>query len=113
MNDPKTADALAALKKQENLARRSSVRRASALYRSTSSASTRANGRPRLASDASELIPPVPMVPEQEKEMAFDHAPLDSPDITLNHEQVADVQPKSDLRKELVESKKSVIGKKR
>jgi hypothetical protein len=53
------------------------------------------------------------MVPEQEKEMAFDQTPLDPPDISLNHEQLADVQPKSNLRKELVESRKSLIGKKR
>lgn len=68
MNDPKTADALAALKRQENLARRSSVRRASALYRSTSNVSTRSTGRPRLGSDSKELVPPVPMLPEKDDE---------------------------------------------
>ncbi|KAI8582076.1 hypothetical protein K450DRAFT_206561 [Umbelopsis ramanniana AG] len=104
MNDPKTADALAALKKQENLARRSSVRRASALYRSTSNASTRANGRPRLTSDAKELIPPVPMVPEKE----LDFAPLDLPEFTQDHEQV-DVHAKPELRKGSVENNNTVI----
>ncbi|KAG2183775.1 hypothetical protein INT43_006786, partial [Umbelopsis isabellina] len=64
MNDPKTADALAALNKQENLARRSSVRRASALYRTTSTAS-RSPGRLRYGSDPKTRVPPVPTLPDQ------------------------------------------------
>lgn len=64
MNDPKTADALAALTRQENLARRSSVRRASALYRTTSTAS-RSPARSRYGSDAKTKVPPVPTLPDQ------------------------------------------------
>ncbi|KAJ2959745.1 hypothetical protein NQZ79_g4836 [Umbelopsis isabellina] len=64
MNDPKTADALAALNKQENLARRSSVRRASALYRTTSTTS-RSPGRLRYGSDPKTRVPPVPTLPDQ------------------------------------------------
>ncbi|KAG2180329.1 hypothetical protein INT44_003331 [Umbelopsis vinacea] len=104
LNDPNTADALAALKKQENLARRSSVRRASALYRSTSNASMRANGRPRLASDAKELIPPVPMVPDKET----DRESLDLTDLTQSYEQ-ADVHLTPDWRKGSMDSNKSII----
>ncbi|KAF7729519.1 Bud site selection protein 6 [Apophysomyces ossiformis] len=55
MNDPKTVDALSALRKQENLSRRSSVRRQSALYRQGLPISTPIR--------RAEYIPPVPPLP--------------------------------------------------
>ncbi|KAH8553861.1 actin interacting protein 3-domain-containing protein [Umbelopsis sp. PMI_123] len=108
MNDPKTADALDALKKQENLARRSSVRRASVLYRSTSGASTRGYARPRLGSDVKEYIPPVPMVPEQDRETASDSADGTIASTSLGNGQ-PDMHSFSDIGKGSGESNKNDI----
>jgi hypothetical protein len=61
-NDPNTASALAALKRQENLARRSSVRRAS-MFRAGGEYTGGSISRGKGQFNNDQLAPPVPMMP--------------------------------------------------
>ncbi|KAG0171364.1 Bud site selection protein 6 [Apophysomyces sp. BC1034] len=65
MNDPKTVDALSALRKQENLARRSSVRRQSALYRHAPQITV-----PSRRFDHLPPVPSIPTTPQDEESSA-------------------------------------------
>ncbi|PHZ12674.1 AIP3-domain-containing protein [Rhizopus microsporus ATCC 52813] len=69
-NDPNTASALAALKRQENLARRSSVRRAS-MYRGNSDYYTSISSR-------MQDTPPVPALPKSQLARAVPEEPEES-----------------------------------
>ena len=70
-NDPNTASALAALKRQENLARRSSVRRAS-MFRGNGEYNggsiSRGKSQHYLQQNNESHVPPVPMVPTKVNE---------------------------------------------